>query len=454
MDNFEEILKEKRIIKQFKKNGNLLVHPFSAEETSKSSKSMDIYLYTLGHLWLYFIFEQYGYGEYLQEIVIYSIKRKNALFEWEIEDDIEKDLRKILNKYNIQFRRFLFDDFNLMDHKEIDEKSKDKEQPLVRLTKLLVMAELEMADELVDQKKELKILLEDEGSIINAIYLGIVMTGGEDKVFSKVPQNFIDIIKKNMSCYHDEYEMKYYPKLDELMRMLDFYVQIFEKDWYLIPDDEQVIISKFLYSVQIVRELSLSLLGLNGILASVSTRIMFDNYWQSLYLIKNKEIKKYREFVHKRMRLHILKRDDGTDVNIDELLREVEDGFFDPIPVNGDYFSKSAREYAIELGIKDDYDKFYEFNSEFIHSSLTAVYSGIMVPCRNPEHNGHLMIKSGGARLVEAVPGIVYILNNHIDLVNKYLEEEMLPKLNIEGSFQTRDEWVQSVDMFPRTFKR
>ena len=127
-------------------------------------------------------------------------------------------------------------------------------------------------------------------------------------------------------------------------------------------------------------------------------RTTIDNYWQSLYLIKHNEVEKYREFVHKRMRLHILKRDDGTDVNINELLREVDDGYFDPIPVNGDYFTKSAREYAIELGIKEDYDKFYEFNSEFIHSSLTAVYSGIMVPCRNPEHNGHLTIKNGGAK--------------------------------------------------------
>lgn len=72
---------------------------------------------------------------------------------------------------------------------------------------------------------------------------------------------------------------------------------------------------------------------------------------------------------------------------------------------------------------------------------MTAVYSGIMVPCRNPEHNGHLTIKNGGARLVESVPGIIYILNKHIDLVNTYLNEEVLPKLSVETYFQTRSEW-------------
>ena len=443
MNKQEELLKERRIIKQFSKKGNQLVHPFSPTGINKSSSMLHVNLYTLGHLWLYTILEEKGYGNYLKDLIEYSIKKKNALFEWEIVDDIEESVNDILNKYNINFSKFLSDDFRLTDYKDIDEKSKDKDQPLMRLTRLLILAELEMAERIFDCKKDLKNLLENEGSIINATYLLVTRTGGEDKVFNKVPETFIDLIMENMSCYYEQTEIKYYPKINELANILSIYDQIFEKNWYLIPDDEQVIISKFLYSVQILRELSPSLLGLNGILSAVSTRIIFDNYWQSLYLIKNNEVETYREFVHKRMRLHILKRDDGTDVNISELLREVKDGYFDPIPVNGDYFTKSAREYAKDLGIKDDYDKYYEFNSEFIHSSLTAVYSGIMVPCKNPEHNGHLMIKDGGARLIESIPAIIYIMNKHVDLVNSYLNEEVLPKLNLEDYFQTRSEWVE-----------
>ena len=438
MNKLEEILKESRTIKQFEKKGNQLIHPFSPNGINKTSKMLNVNLYTLGHLWLYIIFEEKGYGDYLKELIEYAIKKKNALFEWEIINDIENDIISILNKYNIQFSKYLSNDFRLIDYKNIDEQSKDKDQPLMRLTRLLIMAELEIADKIFDCKKDLSVLLEDEGCIINATYLSVAISGKEDKIFDKVPKSFTDIIMNNMDCYHDDYEIKYYPKMDELLNILDIFEQIFEKEWYLIPDDDQVIISKFLYSVQLLKELSTSLLGLNGILSAVSTRIMFDNYWQSLYLIKNNEISSYREFVHKRMRLHILKRDDGTDVNISELLREVKDGYFDPIPVNGDYFTKSAREYAINLGIKDDYDKFYEFNSEFIHASLTAVYSGIMVPCKNPEHDGHLMIKNGGARLIESIPGMLYIINKHIDLVNSYLCEEVLPKLNVEDYFQTR----------------
>lgn len=66
-----------------------------------------------------------------------------------------------------------------------------------------------------------------------------------------------------------------------------------------------------------------------------------------------------------------------------------------------------------------------------------------MVPCKNPEHNDHLMIKGGGARLIESIPGMIYIMNKHVDLVNSYLNEEVLPKLNMEDYFQTRSEWVE-----------
>ena len=58
MERFEEVLKEKRIIKQFNKKGNQLIHHFSPNGTNKSGRELCVYLYTLGHLWLYVIFEE------------------------------------------------------------------------------------------------------------------------------------------------------------------------------------------------------------------------------------------------------------------------------------------------------------------------------------------------------------------------------------------------------------
>ena len=327
---------EKRIIKQFKKKRGELVHPFSSREMQVENMGMKISLYTLGHLWLYLLMEEYGYAEYLREVIDYAIRNRNALFEWEIDDAVSRDLSEILGKYNLQFKRYLKDNFAISEYDEIDRKSKNIDEPLLRLTKFLVLAELETAKAIYEDGMDLRSFFEDNGSIINAFYLQIVMLGEEQQIVEKVPEWFVDIIQKNMECYYEKSDMKYYPRMEKLFPFLDGYASVFEKEWYLL-DDVQVIVSKFLYSIQVFKELSVSLLGLNGILSAESTRILFDNYWQSKYLIANDKVMEYRDFVLKRMRLHILKRDDGSDVNIGELFREVKDGIFDLIPVNGDF---------------------------------------------------------------------------------------------------------------------
>lgn len=444
MDKLKDAFKEERIIKQFQKKKNELVHPLFAEKKTKSTITIDIGLLTLGHLWLYKLVEEYGYSEFLKDIIEYAICKKLALFEWEIDDTVEKEVSSILVKHNIAFSKYLLQDFNIEQYSDIDSKAKDKDHPYCHLTRLLTLAELGMASQIYSAERDLEELLCTPGSVINATYLFVTMVGREKEITEKVPKWFYELIERNMKCYHENTHFKYYPKMYEILKRLDAVEGKFATNWYLIPDDDQVIISKLLYSIKIIKELSLSLFGLNGILSAVSTRIVFDNYWQTLYLLRNRKVDEYRRFVLDRMRLHILKRDDGSYVNIGELLRQVDGGLLDPIPVNGDYFKKSAREYAIELNIKDDYDKYYEYNSEFIHASLTAVYSGIMMPCKNPEHDFHLTIKDGGARLIDSVTGIFDILNKHIDLINTYYGEESLAKFDInEMFFTSRDEWTE-----------
>ncbi|WP_458785177.1 hypothetical protein [Vallitalea sediminicola] len=85
--------------------------------------------------------------------------------------------------------------------------------------------------------------------------------------------------------------------------------------------------SKLLYSMKLIYELGFTLIGLNGILSTFVLRCVFDGYWQSKYLIQNNEVEKYRKFTLDRMRLHILKRTDRSDItNIDELIREIDGG--------------------------------------------------------------------------------------------------------------------------------
>jgi hypothetical protein len=147
------------------------------------------------------------------------------------------------------------------------------------------------------------------------------------------------------------------------------------------------------------------------------------------------------------MRLHILKRSDCTGVSsINDLLSDIEGGILDPIPINSDYFKKSAREYARELDLKDEYDKYYEYNSEFMHASLTAVYSGLMKQCINPEHNRHLTINPSSSSYIDSAKHIFEIVNMHITLVNEYLQEEIVEMFNFnEFFFKNRDEFHASM---------
>ena len=441
MDNFEDIVKEDKIIKQFMKKKNKLVHPLVPVKASKSTEKIEIGLFTLGHLWLYELIKEYGYSKFLREIIEYAICKKLALFEWEINDKVEEEISNMLLSHDIIFSKRLLQNFNIEQYSEVDANAKDKDHPYCHLTRLLALAELGMASQIYTTELDLEKFLCTPGSVINATYLFASMTGREKEITEKVPDWFYEIIEKNMGCYHESKHLKYYPKMDAISCKLNDLELQFASDWYWISDNDQVILSKFLYSIKILKELSFSLLGLNGILSAVSTRIIFDNYWQSLYLLKNDKVDEYRSFVLDRMRLHILKRDDGSDMNIGELLREIDGGLFDPIPVNGDYFTKSAKVYAEELKIKDEY---YEYNSEYIHASLTAVYSGIMVPCKNPEHDFHLTIKDGGARLIDSIAGIFEIINKHIDLINTYYNEEILVKFEFEELFFTsKDEWTE-----------
>ncbi|MGO4887990.1 hypothetical protein ACJ2A9_09545 [Anaerobacillus sp. MEB173] len=153
-------------------------------------------------------------------------------------------------------------------------------------------------------------------------------------------------------------------------------------------------------------------------------------------MIENNEIQQYKEFALDRMRLHILKRTGKEDVeDIGILLLASNNDLLDPIPIHGDYYKKSPREYAIQLNLKDDYDKYYEYNSEFIHASLTAILSSLMVECANPEHLNHLTVSPSSSRYIDAIPHIFGIINAHISLVNDYLGEEILENVELENYF-------------------
>ena len=429
-----------RLIKEFKVDNSKksFVHPLFPNKFEGSGEGWNIYLLTLGHLWLYKIIETNGNQIYLNEIIKYAEKKGMTLFEWELTEENKKDISDILNKYNISFEIYLNENFQISNHTEILKQSKDKEHLYHTITRVLFLAKYHDLFQLISESDLEKIVdWEDRQAVINAMVLGLWMSNKQNDIdITAIPEFLFSIIEKNMSCYTEEKQLTHYPNIDYIFNMLSENESDLHEKWYLIPDEEQVLLSKFIYSLRLIKEISINPISLNGILSTFVTRTLFDNLWQSKYLIVENKIDEYRLFALDRMRLHVIKRSDMPEVsNINQLLGEIEGSVFDPIPINGDYFTKSAREYAIQLGLKEEYDKYYEYNSEFIHASLTAVYSGIMCRCNNPEHNMHLTISQRGSAYIDCAKHIFEIANMHIDILNEYFQEDLFVKFEIEKIF-------------------
>lgn len=109
-----------------------------------------------------------------------------------------------------------------------------------------------------------------------------------------VPDFLVDIIKENMSCYVAEARLQYYAQVDYILGSISYIENDLSGNWYMLSDEDQVLLSKFLYSLRLIREISINPIALNGILSTFVTRALFDNLWQSKYLILENKINEYR----------------------------------------------------------------------------------------------------------------------------------------------------------------
>jgi hypothetical protein len=413
-------------------------------------KNSPMYLNSLasGHLWISKLVLDNGYSKVLYELILYAEENKTNLFEWTLSKKQVDDISDILNRYNLKFEKLIVNGFEPSKYKVEFKHLHTKNDPINALSRLIHLACIGHAKLLMKfvEGDSIETLLKEYYTVINATYIGNIMVGDyEKKIIKDMPADIVNILMEESLCEVEHKNLKYYPKNAGHLQYFSEIVDYFSKNWSNYNDTQQTIIGKFIYSIKVVMEMNISLLAVNGILAAVSTRILFDNYWQSKYIIDNGKIDEYREFCLDRMRLHILKRTGKADIkDLDILEVAVENDLLAPIPVMGDYFKKSAREYSIELGIKDSYDKYYEYNSEFIHASLTAVYSAIMDECSNPEHDFHLTITPHASNYTSSLPHIIEIINMHMELINNYFSEEVFSKLNLSDiAFDNRDDFVK-----------
>ncbi|MCM3392580.1 hypothetical protein [Cytobacillus oceanisediminis] len=425
-------------IKDFKmdKKESLFINP-AMPYVNKSSEELYVYSLTIGHLWIIELIKEQGYGDFIKDLILFAKTNATNMLEWTINEREEKQINNLLSKYKLKFERKIVQGINVLDYENELNLLKEKNHPYHALVRIFLMLKTNSLPETVlDLSGNLEEEFKEKSSVINAIYLGLKMAGIVEEDEISPNKEVMDILIEYSPCMVEKREMKYYPKTGIEYNYFEELPILFSRNWNLLHDEAIVIISKLLYSFKIIKELTYSLFAVNGILAATSTRILFDNYWQTKHLIEKNEIQQYKEFALDRMRLHILKRTEKKDIeDIGILMLASKSNLLDPIPIHGDYFKSSAREYAIQLNLKEEYDKYYEYNSEFIHASLTAVLSGLMVDCSNPEHINHLTIDPSSSRYVDAIPHIFEIINDHISLVNGYLGDNLLENVKLEDYF-------------------
>ena len=199
----------------------------------------------------------------------------------------------------------------------------------------------------------------------------------------------------NFDENHDDYK----DFIGECQKVLEFVLSS-NKDKSLSEDRFQVIIGSVNYSLKIFieiieRSLSASILGRHGLRTLIEIYIML-KYLQKKESDNPKIWMEYKLYGISKYKLILLKaresKLDGTSHFIppiaEALVNEIR--WEELIDVDLKYFDKQGiREKSIEVGEKELYDLFYDYDSNFSHGLWGAIRESSMLHCDNAAHRYH-----------------------------------------------------------------
>lgn len=197
----------------------------------------------------------------------------------------------------------------------------------------------------------------------------------------------------------DENLEDYNEFISECQKVIE-YVLITNKEKSLSEDRFDVIIGSVNYALKIFIEINSKSLG-NSILGRHGIRTIIEIYIILKYLIKREADKpniweEYKLYGISKYKLILLK---ARESNLDKtshfippiaeaLVNEFKDEEF--IDVDLKYFDKQGiREKSIEVGEKELYDLFYDYDSSFSHGLWGSIRESTMLHCNNPDHLYH-----------------------------------------------------------------
>ena len=181
------------------------------------------------------------------------------------------------------------------------------------------------------------------------------------------------------------------------------YVLYSNKEKSLTEDKFDVVIGSINYALKIFTEINDKALG-NNILGRHGVRTIIEVYIMLKYLLKRevdqpKIWEEYKLYGVSKYKLVLLKARESNSIGmtshfslpvVEALVNEIRWEEFIDVDLN--YFDKQGiRDKSIDVGEKELYDLFYDYDSSFSHGLWGAVRESSMLHCNSADHQFHIV---------------------------------------------------------------
>lgn len=113
---------------------------------------------------------------------------------------------------------------------------------------------------------------------------------------------------------------------------------------------------------------------------------------------------------------------------------------FQDMPISSNWSGKNIRDMAIDSGIKDIYDKYYDVLSDYVHCSFNAIRDISFSNCLNPLHRFHLIPKRHLSFIsVEIINDIFDVMNLMFQILDN-VYPEFKGRLNKKVIIENKEE--------------
>lgn len=195
----------------------------------------------------------------------------------------------------------------------------------------------------------------------------------------------------------------------------------------LLNEKHDTIFGIALYSMRLIEEIGGDR-PIGPLIGRTVLRTLVDCYLSLKYLCFKDDSqlwKDYREYGMGQAKLVYQKCEEkGTypEYITDEVMRYIsnKDRWQEFTPIDLGVWSKiTPRKMSEESGIKEIYDDYYIWSSNFAHSMWGAISESVMITCKNPLHQFHMIPNENPPQMSEVTNDIVKIVNSILDVLEE-----------------------------------